>query len=149
MRILTRYVLAELTKWFLLSLTTLTLVIIIYGVALEAVKRSLPLSGVVWLIPYVLPDALRMAVPGTLLLATTSVFSRMSGANEVVAIKSLGISPMVLFWPVLAVAFLLSPVTVWLNDVAVSWGPTDCCGRRGRTVLAIFPSTSRRSRAAN
>ena len=46
----------------------------------------------------------------------------MSGANEVVAAKALGISPVVLIWPALALALLLSLVTVWLNDLAVSWG---------------------------
>jgi lipopolysaccharide export system permease protein len=59
----------------------------------------------------------------TLLLACTTVFARISGANEVVAIKALGISPMVLLWPVFIFAFVMSLVTVWLNDLADSWGP--------------------------
>ncbi len=50
------------------------------------------------------------------------VFGRMSGDNEIVAAKSLGISPMVLIAPVLATAFLISLVTVWVNDFSVSWG---------------------------
>src|SRR5208283_5277854 len=54
--------------------------------------------------------------------ACTSVFARISGANEVVAIKALGISPMVLLWPIFIFAFAMSLVTVWLNDLADSWG---------------------------
>jgi lipopolysaccharide export system permease protein len=46
----------------------------------------------------------------------------MSSANELLAVKSLGISPMTLIWPVLILAFVLSLFVVWLNDVAVSWG---------------------------
>jgi lipopolysaccharide export system permease protein len=46
----------------------------------------------------------------------------MSAANEIVAIKSVGRSPMVVVWPAIILAFLLSLVTVILNDVAVSWG---------------------------
>jgi lipopolysaccharide export system permease protein len=46
----------------------------------------------------------------------------MSAANEVVALKSLGLSPMVILWPALIVAVLLSFATVWLNDMAMSWG---------------------------
>jgi lipopolysaccharide export system permease protein len=61
----------------------------------------------------------------------TIVYSRMSGFNEVTAIKALGISPTVLLWPTLVVAFLLSLLTAWLNDVAVSWG------RRGAQRVAI------------
>lgn len=122
MRILTRYVVIELGKVILLSLTALTLMMIIVGVAREAIQQNLPPAQIFWLIPYILPDALRVAVPVTVLLAATSVFGRMSGDNEVIALKSLGISPMTIVWPILALAFLLSLITVWLNDLAVSWG---------------------------
>ena len=122
MRTLPRYVLAELTKVFSISLAALTLMMIIVGVVREASMQSLPLAQVVQLLPYILPDALRIAAPVTLLLATTFVYGRMSGCNEVVAAKALGISPMALLWPAYIAAFLLSLVTVWLNDVAVSWG---------------------------
>jgi len=58
----------------------------------------------------------------TLLLATTSVYARMSGGNEVIALKAQGISPWAVIWPSVMVAFCLSLVTVWLTDTAVSWG---------------------------
>lgn len=122
MRLLTRYVLAELLKVFLMALGALTLMMIIGGVVREAIIQSLPPAQVVRLIPYVLPSALRLSIPVTLLLAATNVYGRMSGANEVVAIKALGISPWSILWPAMVVAFFLSLVTVWLNDVAVSWG---------------------------
>ncbi|MCH8252900.1 MAG: LptF/LptG family permease [Planctomycetes bacterium] len=69
-----------------------------------------------------LPNALRFAVPGTLLFSACSVYGRMSAHNEISAIKSLGISPWVIIFPGLVLAFLFSLLTVWLNDVAVSWG---------------------------
>jgi len=119
---LIRYILAELTKVFLLSLTVFTLLMIIIGVVREAIMRSLPPAQVVWLIPYILPNALKITVPVTLLLATTTVYGRMSGSNEVLALKSLGIPPTTILWPTLVGAFLISLVTVWLNDLAVSWG---------------------------
>ena len=65
---------------------------------------------------------MQFAVPGTMLLATTSVYGRMSSYNEIVAIKALGISPMVLVWPTLILATFVSFVAVVINDVAVSWG---------------------------
>jgi len=122
MRILTRYVLAELAKVFLVSLTALTVMMILIGVVREATMQNVPLAHVSRLIPYILPDALRISIPVTLLLAATSLYGRMSGSNEVVAVKALGISPMMFLWPAFIAAFLLSLVTVWLNDVAVSWG---------------------------
>ena len=122
MRILTRHVLVELAKVFVISLVALTMVMIIVGVLREAMMQNLPAGPVLRMIPYILPDALRVAVPVTLLLAVTSVYGRMSGANEVVATKALGISPMAILWPTFITAFLLSLITVWLNDLAVSWG---------------------------
>lgn len=122
MKTVTRYVIAELCKMFALALSVLTLIMIVVGVVREAAMQNLPLRHVVLLIPYVLPDALRVAVPVTLLLAVSSVYSRMSGANEVIALKSAGISPWRIVWPTLAVAFAVSLATVWLNDVACSWG---------------------------
>ncbi|MBN2477128.1 MAG: LptF/LptG family permease [Pirellulales bacterium] len=122
MRILTRYVLVELAKVFLVALGALTLMMILVGVVREATMQNVPLSQILRLIPYILPDALRIAIPVTLLLAVTSMYGRMSGSNEVVAAKALGISPMNLLWPSLVAAFLLSLITVWLNDIAVSWG---------------------------
>ncbi|NQT39505.1 MAG: YjgP/YjgQ family permease [Planctomycetes bacterium] len=119
---LTRYILLELTKTFLLALTGLTVMMLVVGVVREAVQQSLPLAQILWLLPYILPDALRIAVPATLLLATTVVYGRMSGSNEIVAAKAMGISPVALLWPIYTLAFVLSLVTVWLNDVAVSWG---------------------------
>jgi lipopolysaccharide export system permease protein len=48
----------------------------------------------------------------------------MSGFNEVTAIKALGISPMTILWPAFVLAFLLSLLTVWLNDAPIAWGRT-------------------------
>ncbi len=122
MRIVTRYVIAEVCKMFLLALGVLTVMMIVVGMVREASTQSLPLQHILRLIPYILPDALRVAVPVTLLLAVSSVYSRMSSLNEVVALKSAGVSPWCIVWPTLVLAFVLSLATVWLNDVAVSWG---------------------------
>jgi lipopolysaccharide export system permease protein len=119
---LTRHILIELIKIFVIALVALTSMFVVVGVVKQAMAEGLPLSGIPRLIPYVLPDMLRFTVPATLLLATTTVLARMSGANEIVAIKALGISPMTVITPILVVAFFLSLVTVWLNDLAVSWG---------------------------
>lgn len=122
MRLLSRYVLIEVSKVFLVALASLTLLLLIVGVVREATDQGLGIGQVVLLLPYILPDALRFTVPATVLFAVSTVYGRMSGSNEIVAVKSLGISPMTLVWPTLALTFLLSLCTVWLNDLAVSWG---------------------------
>ncbi len=122
MRILTRYVLFDLLKVFLLTLTGLTLLIFIVLIGKEFVDKGIGLGPLVRMAPYLIPQAMQFAIPGTMLLATTSVYGRMASYNEIVAIKALGISPMALVWPTLVLATLVSFVAVVVNDTAVSWG---------------------------
>src|SRR5262245_19333898 len=122
MRILTRYVLFDLLKVFLLSLTGLTLLIFVVLIGKEAVDKGIGLGPLVRMMPYLLPQAMQFAVPGTMLLATTSIYGRMASYNEIVAIKSLGISPMAVIWPTFALAVVVSFGAVMINDIAVSWG---------------------------
>jgi lipopolysaccharide export system permease protein len=122
MRILTRYVLFELVKVFLMTLTGFTVIIFVALIGKEAVDKGIGLGPLMRMTPYLLPQAMQFAVPATMLLAITSVFGRMAAYNEIVAIKALGISPMVIVWPTVVLATLVSFVAVVLNDVAVSWG---------------------------
>ena len=119
---ITRYILLEVFSVFLMTLIGMTAVTMLAGVIKEALRQGLGIGPVLQLIPYLIPNALRFAVPGTILFAVCIVYGRISNANEVVAVKSLGISPMVFVWPTFVLAFLLSLIAVWLNDVAVSWG---------------------------
>jgi lipopolysaccharide export system permease protein len=122
MHTLPRHILIELVKVFTIALTGLTAMFVVGGVVREAMGQNLPLTQIGRLIPYVTLDVMRYTLPATLLLANTTVFARMAGSNEIVAIKALGISPMTIITPALVMAFLLSLVNVWLNDVAVSFG---------------------------
>jgi lipopolysaccharide export system permease protein len=122
MPILSRYVLSELLKVFLVALAGVTLLLLLVGVVKQAYLEGLGLKQIILLIPYVLPDALRFSVPAAMLFAACNVFGRLSSANEIIAVKASGISPMVLLWPAIILAFFLSLGAVWLNDIAVSWG---------------------------
>lgn len=122
MRLLTRYVLFEIVKVFAVTLTAMTLFMILVSIAREAYSQGLGLKQILLLLPYVLPEALRFSVPGTILFATCSVYGRMASTNEIVAIKAMGISPWSILWPTFVFAFLLSIGAVVLNDLACSWG---------------------------
>jgi lipopolysaccharide export system permease protein len=122
MRLLTRYVLFEIIKVFLITLTAMTLFMILVMVSKEAYSQGLGLKQILLLVPYVLPESMRYSVPGTILFAACSVYGRMASTNEVVAIKAMGISPLVILVPTFVFAFVLSLVCVVLNDVACSWG---------------------------
>ena len=73
MKIITRYVLSEMLQVFLVALTALTLFMLVIGLTKEAQQQGLGLLQILALIPYVLPDAMRFAVPGTILFAVASV----------------------------------------------------------------------------
>ena len=122
MKIITRYVLGELLQVFLVALSALTLFMLVVGLVKEAQQQGLGMMQIVALVPYVLPEAMRFAVPGTMLFAVASVFGRMSASNEITALKAAGITPMATIWPAALLAVVVSLVSVWLNDVAVSWG---------------------------
>jgi len=122
MKIISRYVLIELLQVFLVSLSALTLFMLVVGLVKEAQQQGLGLLQIARLVPFVLPEAMRFAVPGTMLFAVASVFGRMSATNEITALKAAGITPMAAIWPAIALAVVVSFISVWLNDVAVSWG---------------------------
>lgn len=94
---------------------------VIIMVVREALANGIPLTLAVRLIPFILPDQFRFTLPMTLLLATTTFFAKMSSANEITALKSLGVAPWKILWPVYLFAIMISLLTVWLNDLAVTW----------------------------
>lgn len=121
MYIFTRYVVAEVLKNFLVTLAGLTLIITVVMGVNEGLKKGLPPTVMFYTMPYMMPEMLGITLPVSLLLAVCVVFGRMTGSNEVIALKSLGISPMVIVWPVLVLAFLLSLGTVWMQEIAATW----------------------------
>jgi lipopolysaccharide export system permease protein len=122
MRRITRYIIFEMMKVFLTTLFVMTSIMLLIGLAQRALREGMGPIPVLRLIPFVLPDALRFAIPGTLLFATCSLYGRMSADNEILAVKAMGISPMVVIWPALVLGFTISLAAVWLNDIAVTWG---------------------------
>jgi lipopolysaccharide export system permease protein len=64
----------------------------------------------------------RISLPVTLLLAVTVFFARMSGNNEVIALKALGIPPRTFLIPVFVIAAVISVLGVRINELAVTWG---------------------------
>jgi lipopolysaccharide export system permease protein len=121
MYILTRYVVWEVLKLFLAALVGLTLMVTLGMGFNEGLKKGLPALVMLRTMPYMLPEMLGITIPVAMLYSVSSVFGRMTGSNEVVAIKSLGINPMALVWPVLVMSAFLSLGTVWMYEEAATW----------------------------
>ncbi|MGD0654653.1 MAG: LptF/LptG family permease [Thermoguttaceae bacterium] len=121
MYILTRYVVTEVLKFFLVTLLGLTLIVTVVMGVKQGLSQGLPPMVMLYVMPYMLPEMLGITIPVSLLLAVSIVYGRMTGTNEVVALKSLGINPMVIVWPVIIFAFLLSLGTIWMQEIAATW----------------------------
>ena len=122
MRKITRYVLTELLLVFVVTLAGITLLLIFAALLREGIREGLGFASLLRLIPYAVPVALQPSLPATILIAACTVYGRMSADNEIVAVKSLGISPLAVIIPGLFLGFVISLVGVWINDIAPSWG---------------------------
>ncbi len=143
----TRYVLWDVLKIFLLTLVAMTLVISLAVVGQQLVSEGVGWFAILKLLPYIFLIALQFSVPATLLFSVCCVYGRISADNEIIALKSAGISPMHLFRPALLIGLLLSIPAVWLNDMAVSWGRPGMQRVVLRSVEQILYSTLRAQRS--
>ena len=118
-----RYILIELMKVFVLALLAMTTILLLSDVTKELQNQGLGVVQIMMVLPFLLPYALRTAMQGALLFAVCTVYGRMAATNEIVAVKSMGISPMKLVWPtVWLVAIPLSLLCVFLDDLGATWG---------------------------
>ena len=121
---ITRYVAWDLLTVFSRTLALLTAFFLLILIGTEAQRMNLGPGPTAQIMQYMLPLALAFAIPAASLFAVCFVYGRLSADNEVVAVKSLGISPMSLLWPAFVLAIILSLIGVWINNVAYSWGQT-------------------------
>ena len=117
----TRYILWDVLKMFVISLVAMTFVISLVFVGQQLIGADLSYLAVAKLMPYIFLIALQFSVPATILFSVCCVYGRISADNEIIALKSAGISPMCVFRPVVVLGVLISVPSVWLNDLAVSW----------------------------
>jgi lipopolysaccharide export system permease protein len=122
MATLTRYIIADLLKVLLLWLGIFTMLFVFSLLGVEFRRGGVSAAIIMKIVPYIIPQALVYAIPATTLLAVCVVYGRISSSNEVVALKSLGISPWAITWPAMAMAFLMSLICVQLNEISFSWG---------------------------
>jgi lipopolysaccharide export system permease protein len=112
----------EMFVIFCVSLFVITMLVMFIGVAREAIHQGIGLVGAMRLIPFSLPNALSLAVPGTSLCSVCIVYGRMSADNEFVAMQSVGISLLPSIIPAVLLTASLSFATVGLINFAFTWG---------------------------
>lgn len=119
MWILSRYILREHLGPFLFAFF-----VVIFVLILDFIPQMLDLiigkNIAVWtvmkLLVLNLAWMLALAVPMAVLVCTLMAFGRLTGDKEILAIKSLGINPVRLMLPVIAVASLIGAGLIWFNN---------------------------------
>ncbi len=125
MRILGRYVFREILTGSFLATIIATFVIFLQGVGplFELLVRSARGAVVLELIALYLLPVLLLSIPFGVLVGILVGLGRMSGDNEMVALRSAGVSTRVVVAPVLFFAFLATLVSgacgIWLNPLAI------------------------------
>ncbi len=120
MGILQRYVIGEVARSFGLALLTMTAIFVLFMVAAQARDVGLAPGDIAHLVPYVIPSTLPYTVPVSLLFAATVVYGRLAGDNEIIAVKSAGLSVWTVLWPTIFMAVALS---AWLLQASSDWIP--------------------------
>ncbi len=90
--ILQRYVIDQVFRAFLLALVTITSIFVLFMVMAEATRAGLAPQDIARIIPYIIPSSLPYTIPVALLFAASVVYGRMASDNEIVAIKTAGLS---------------------------------------------------------
>lgn len=117
-RTLTGYLLSEILPPFLLGLLTFTFVLLIARILKLVeliVTRGIPLTQVGRLLVLILPTFLELTLPMAFLLAILLGLGRLSGDQELLALKSSGVSPVQILLPLIFVAASVAAITFLLT----------------------------------
>jgi lipopolysaccharide export system permease protein len=106
--LLQRYILWELVRIFALALVGLSSIVVMAGIVQETSQQGLGPEHILILIPLLLPSTLPYTVPATMLFAVAVVYGRLSGDNEITAIKSAGIPVRFAIWPAVILSLVVS-----------------------------------------
>lgn len=122
MKIISRYILWQVFLFFSVSLLLMTSAFLLYYISEATIAQGLPLYISVRLIPYILPYLFSVTLPVATLLAGTLIYGKMSGTNEMIALKAMGVPPWRVFLPTWIFAIAVSVFAVWMNDLGFAWG---------------------------
>jgi lipopolysaccharide export system permease protein len=117
-RTLTGYLLSEILPPFLLGLLTFTFILLIARILKLVeliVTRGIPLTQVGRLLTLILPTFLELTLPMAFLLAILLGLGRLSGDQELLALKSSGVSPGQILLPLTFVAASVALITLLLT----------------------------------
>ena len=119
MRIINRYLLKELGGPFAASLAVSTLILAAGNIIQSAdmvMNKGVGISQVLKIFFLFLPYVLIFTIPISVLSAVLLGFGRLSGDNEVIALRSTGMSIYKIALPAVICGFIISLISIPLND---------------------------------
>jgi lipopolysaccharide export system permease protein len=117
--ILQRYVMGEVVRAFVMALLSMTIIFVLFMVMAEAANMRLSPRDIMTLVPFVVPGTLTYTVPVSMLFAVTVVYGRLASDNEVIAVKTAGLSALSILWPAIIMGAALSALLLYLSSEAI------------------------------
>jgi lipopolysaccharide export LptBFGC system permease protein LptF len=123
MKVIDRYVGRQVLLTSAFAVAVLSVVLVLGNIFKELlnllVKNDAPMEFILSFIAYILPFSLTFTIPWGFLTAVLLVFGKMSAENELVALKSNGVSILRICLPVALLAMVCVGICMWINvDVA-------------------------------
>lgn len=119
MNLIDRYVGRQIVVTAGLGIAVLSLVLVLYNVFQKLfdllVNHDIPLEYIISFIAYLLPFSLTFTIPWGFLTAVLLVFGKMSAENELIALRSHGVSMPRTCRPVFALAAACCAACLWIN----------------------------------
>ncbi|MCP3941301.1 MAG: LPS export ABC transporter permease LptF [Desulfobacteraceae bacterium] len=124
-KIINKYIFKELIPPFAISLFFLTFVFLmtrIPEITNMVVNYNMGLSSILLLVVFTLPRFIEFTLPMSAMIAVLLTLMRMSGENEIVALKGAGVSLYKILPPVMIFCLLATCLTMGVTVFGVSWG---------------------------
>src|SRR5207247_3881388 len=133
MKLIDRFVSRELIVNVLFAIAVLSLVLVVGNIFRRLlpllVNHDVPMEYLITFIAYVLPFSLIFTIPWGLLTAILLVFGRLSADNELVALRSHGVSVPSVCVSLALVALACTAISLWLNVQVAPAGQEDLSSR--------------------
>ena len=124
-KIIDRYIIRELTKIFLISVGSLTMVLYLdkfLFIAEMIVNRGVTVLEILQIMLYISPSFLAITIPISVLFSSVATFNQFSGSNEWVAMKTCHLSFLQIMRPVIFFSMLTYFLAASIMIYALPWG---------------------------
>ncbi len=123
MKLLDRYIAKEIVTTSFFAIAVLSLVLVLGNIFKRLldllVNHDVPLDTILAFVGYILPFSFTYTIPWGFLTAILLVFGRLSAENELLALRSNGLSIFRISAPMFVLAILACGICLWINlDVA-------------------------------